>query len=383
MQGKLRIVFAGGGTAGHLYPALNLAKVFEKIWRCEFLFFGTLKGIEAIKVPQNGYKLVLLSVRGFHRRFSLENFLFPFRLISSLIKSKKVLRRFKPHLVIGTGGYVMGPVLKMAVKLKIPVFIQEQNSFPGVTTRMLARGAESVFAAYEDSKRYLPEETNVIIAGNPVLVKNVSRDRKKILDMFRLKEGHKTILVFGGSQGAASINMAISKILMDKKWPQDVQLLWQTGPLQYDKYLNWSQGKQFPNVVITPFIDDMWSAYEIADFCICRAGAMSLSELAIAGLPAILIPLKSAAGNHQYRNAKSLEDKSCAEVITDDENLADNLYAKLKEWLADNSKLEIMKKNFKAFAQPEAGDKIVQQIKEILDQKNMWPAVQMAEKAAE
>ncbi|MCB0281961.1 MAG: undecaprenyldiphospho-muramoylpentapeptide beta-N-acetylglucosaminyltransferase [Calditrichaeota bacterium] len=373
MAEKLRIVFAGGGTAGHLYPALNLAQIFEKLWQCEFLFFGTLKGIESTKVPQRGYKLILLSVRGFHRRFSFENFLFPFRLISSLNKSRIVLKKFKPHFVVGTGGYVMGPVLKVAAKLKIPVFIQEQNSFPGVTTRMLSKQASAVFVAYEEAKKFLDKSTNTIKAGNPVLFQESKKDRDEIVKSFGLDPLKKTILVFGGSQGAASINRALSTILLEKQLPQDVQLLWQTGKLQYQEYMNWSDGRKFSNVVITPFIDDMWSAYSISEFCICRAGAMSLSELAIAGLPAILIPLKSAAGNHQYKNAKSLEERGCAKVLTDDENLAENLFKTLLTWLKENDKIVAMQSIFKSIAQADAGTFIVNEIHKNLIDKNMWP----------
>lgn len=373
MADKLRIVFAGGGTAGHLYPALNLARIFEKIWQCEFLFFGTLKGIESSKVPQSGYKLVLLNVRGFHRRFSLENFLFPFRLLASLRKSRAVLNKFKPHFVIGTGGYVMGPVLKMAAKMKIPVFIQEQNSFPGVTTRMLSRQANAVFVAYEEAEKFLDKGSHVIKAGNPVLFKQSTKSRDEILNSFGLVPGKKTILVFGGSQGAASINRALSKILFEKKLAEDVQILWQTGKLQYQEYMNWSAGKKFSNVVITPFIDDMWPVYSISEFCICRAGAMSLSELAVAGLPAILIPLKSAAGNHQYKNAKSLEDQGCAKLLTDDENLAENLFETMNTWLKENDKVAAMRSCFKAIARADAGELIVNEIQKNLSAKNLWP----------
>ena len=366
MQDKLRIVFAGGGTAGHLYPAFNLAKVFEKNGSCQCLFFGTKRGIEAAKVPERGYELVLLNIRGFQRRLTVQNILFPFRLIGSLLKSRKVLKSFKPHLVIGTGGYVMGPVLKMAIKLNIPVFIQEQNSFPGVTTRLLAKEANAVFIAYKEAKRYLSQDAKTIICGNPVTVPEKLSSKSQSLTELGLKEELKTIFVFGGSQGAASINMAIKKWLENHGLPDGAQLLWQSGNVQYKMYKKWLAGFDQQNVVLKPFINDMWSAYEVSEFSVCRAGAMSISELSIAKLPALLVPLKSAAGNHQFKNAKAMSEKYCAVIVEDNEMLSEKINTQINEWLDKPEKLALMKKNLAKEAQPDAGDRIVAEIKKIL-----------------
>jgi UDP-N-acetylglucosamine--N-acetylmuramyl-(pentapeptide) pyrophosphoryl-undecaprenol N-acetylglucosamine transferase len=184
MAGCLRIAFAGGGTGGHLYPAINLARMFEKSEKCEIIFFGTDRGLEAKKIPELGYKLEILNVRGFHREFSFQNLLFFFRLLGSLYKSKKILKNFKPHVVIGTGGYVMGPALKMAIKLGITTVIQEQNSFPGVTTRMLAKDVDVVFTAYKQAADHLKHGSNIIEAGNPVFIKKDTRKKAEIFQDF-------------------------------------------------------------------------------------------------------------------------------------------------------------------------------------------------------
>jgi UDP-N-acetylglucosamine--N-acetylmuramyl-(pentapeptide) pyrophosphoryl-undecaprenol N-acetylglucosamine transferase len=316
--------------------------------------------------------LFLLNVRGFHRRFSLQNFSFLFRLLISLLKSKKALKDFNPHLVIGTGGYVMGPVLKMALRMGYTTIIQEQNSYPGVTTRMLAAQVDAVFLAYKDAAQYLENKTNIIEAGNPVVIQNLHKDKSKIYTEFSLDQDLKTILVFGGSQGAATINKAIKNILSQKSIPKGTQLLWQCGKLQYEMYEDWLEKTKIKNIHLVPFIDDMWSAYNIAEFCICRAGAMSLSELAIAGLPALLVPLKSAAGNHQYKNARAIESKGCAKLLEDDNLLDKNLYNALTEWIQNPQKLEKMRNDFVKIAQPGAGEKIVSEIERILNDKKVW-----------
>jgi len=366
MPEELRIVFAGGGTAGHLYPALNLAKIFEKNGKCQCLFFGTQRGIESVKVPELGYKLVLLNIRGFQRRLSLQNFLFPFRLVASLMKSRKVLKQFKPDIVIGTGGYVMGPVLKMAVKLGFPVFIQEQNSFPGVTTRLLAKDANTIFLAYEEAKNYLASESKLIIAGNPVVVPENVKSKSLTSEALGLNKDLKTILIFGGSQGAASINQAVKKLLENYRLPEGVQLLWQSGNLQFDAYKKWLAESNHKNVVLKPFINDMWAAYSVADFCMCRAGAMSISELTIAGLPSILVPLKSAAGNHQFKNANALANKNGAIVVEDNEELSDKINDRIREWLANPAQLESMRNSLLKEAQPDSGEQIVSEIKKAI-----------------
>ncbi len=368
MSEKLRLAFAGGGTAGHLYPARNLLKVFEKKVSCEALFFGTDRGIESEKVPAWGYRLETLPVRGFQRRLTAANLSFPYRLWQSLRMSRAALNRFRPHVVIGTGGYVMGPVLKSALKAGLPAVIQEQNSYPGVTTRLLAARVEKVYCAYDEAVTLMPG-ANCRVVANPV----AAPEKKTALAQARrelgLHPGKKTVLVFGGSLGAGSINRAVARWLEAGDRP-DVQLIWQTGKRQYEMY-----APRFGNradVRMRPFIEDMWQAYAAADFAVCRAGAMSLAELAIAGLPAILVPLASAAGDHQTKNARALEARDAARLLKDDDRLDENLSVELKRWLADDGLVKRLKENMARLGNPGAADIIVDDILRLLKEKKIW-----------
>lgn len=363
MQTTLKIALAGGGTGGHLYPAINVLKVFEKRYDCEALFFGTKRGIEARKIPESGYKLKLINIRGFQRRVSLENLLFPFRVVWSMAQSRKALRQFKPDLLIGSGGYVMGPVLKQAHHLGIPFVLQEQNSFPGVTTRWLAARAKAVFVAYSEVARFLPESTTVVDTGNPLNIPASFPGRQEALEQYGFDADKPTLLVFGGSQGARSLNEAMH-IICKTGLPMNLQVIWQTGDLEYEKYKQSSADITRGQIKIVPFIDDMWQAYAAADFALCRAGAMSISELAVAGLPAILVPLKSSAGNHQFKNAESLQHSGAAVLIEDDEKLADSALNTIRGWLREPGKLKEMAVQLSRMARPDAADKIVDYIAE-------------------
>ena len=358
----LRIALAGGGTGGHLYPAMNVLKVFEKRYVCRVLFFGTPRGIEADKVPQAGYNLKLLDVRGLQRRFTMENVLVPIRLLQAMRQSRRALLAFKPDILIGTGGYVMGPVLKQAAGMGIPYFLQEQNSFPGVTTRLLAAKARAVFVAYKDAALHLPDKSNIVHVGNPLNIPANRPAKPQARLAMGLDAEKQTWLVFGGSQGARNINRAMEKI-MAHGVPENLQIVWQTGVKAYEQYKKYES----ENVKIRPFIDDMWQAYAAADFALCRAGAMSLSELAVAGLPAMLAPLKSAAGNHQYKNAKSFFKKGAAVILNDDADLAANIEATLKKWMSSPETLKAMGARMLELARPNAAGKIVDYIVNSLD----------------
>jgi UDP-N-acetylglucosamine--N-acetylmuramyl-(pentapeptide) pyrophosphoryl-undecaprenol N-acetylglucosamine transferase len=229
MDKKLKVVMAGGGTGGHVFPAINIADAIAAKWESEIIFFGTRRGIESVKAPQAGYEIKFIPVAGFQRRVTLKNLTFPFKLLKSMNICKKELSAFQPDIVIGTGGYVMGPALKSAVKLGIPTVIQEQNSFPGVTTRLLAKRADMIFLAYNEAKEYLKGADNILVTGNPVYFKPVNEKKSDCRQMFKLNPELKTVLVFGGSQGAATINKAIKEIVIDGKIHPSFQLLWQTG----------------------------------------------------------------------------------------------------------------------------------------------------------
>ncbi len=351
-----------------MYPARNLLKVFEKKVSCEALFFGTDRGIESEKVPAWGYRLETLPVRGFQRRLTPENLSFPYRLWQSLRISRTVLQRFRPHVVIGTGGYVMGPVLKSALKSDVPAVIQEQNSYPGVTTRLLAARVEKVFCAYEEAVAFMPG-ANCRVVANPVIAPRKKTTVREARQQLGLHPDKKTVLVFGGSLGAGSINRAVARWLEASSLP-DVHLIWQTGKRQYELYA--SRFGNRSGVHVRPFIEDMWQVYAAADFAVCRAGAMSLAELAVAGLPAILVPLASAAGDHQTKNARALETKEAARLLKDDDRLDENLSTELKHWLTDEGLVERLRKNMARLGNPDAADIIVDDILRLLKEKKIW-----------
>lgn len=367
MAELIKIAIAGGGTGGHLFPALNMARAMAERWNCRFQFFGTRRGIEVRRVTQAGYPMQFIPVAGFQRSLTWKNLLFPFRLVQSLYICRKTLKKFAPDLVIGSGGYVMGPVLKSAQRLGIPTIIQEQNSYPGVTTRLLAKGAEVVFTAYQETAQFLGGAKRVIMAGNPIILQPVTESREELCQFFRLEAQRKTILVFGGSQGAASINRAISRIILDNRVYPDCQILWQTGEREFAHYQTLLKNQ--PRVRVTSFIEHMAKAYAVADFAVCRAGAMTLSELMAVGLPAILLPLPTAAADHQFKNAKALADRQAAVVLRDDENLADNLVEQISQFASGKRPLTEMAANMKALYRPDTLQIILNEIAWLLKDK--------------
>jgi len=357
---------AGGGTGGHLFPALEIAKAIKKKWQADILFFGTKNGLESRKVPQEGFPIVYLPVAGFHRRITVKNLTFPFKLLKSLSVCRKELKAFRADLAIGTGGYVMGPVLRSAQKLGIPIVLQEQNSYPGVTTRLLAAKAERVFLAYEEAKQYLPEQSRTVLCGNPLRITNVTEKREDLLAEFGLSPQKKTIMVFGGSQGAASINGAVLELLRRDFFPPEYQLLWQTGIWEYKSIT--TAVKEWPNesLRIMPFIDAMAKAYAVADFAVCRAGAMTISELMFAGLPAVFIPYPHAAADHQYHNARAVAEKGAALLVRDDENMLNNLIDTLQSIFDGRVDLGKMSGKMKALYKGDPLPLILKHIEEVL-----------------
>lgn len=371
MSRSIKVAFAGGGTGGHVFPALNMAEVLKKEFDAEIIFFGTERGLENKKVPERGYTLVRIPVAGFQRKITLKNVSFPWKLFKSMQICKNKLKDFKPDLVIGTGGYVMGPVLKSAQKLGIPTVLQEQNSFPGVTTRLLARKADLVFLAYEQAKDFLQTSARVLVTGNP-LVTNLTLDsQENLFTQFKLNPQKKVLLVFGGSQGAANINQALRQVLAKVKLPQNYQLLWQTGNSEIDLIRDFIRTQNLTDIEAVPFINGMERAYAIADLVLCRAGAMTLSELMAAGLPAILVPYPHAAADHQYKNAKALAEAKAAMIIRDDAQLTENLQKTLTALLADEKKQNSMAQKMAALHRSDTIPQMIEAIKLLLEDKGI------------
>ncbi|MGD9489232.1 MAG: undecaprenyldiphospho-muramoylpentapeptide beta-N-acetylglucosaminyltransferase [Calditrichaceae bacterium] len=373
MDKKIKVVFAGGGTGGHVFPALNLASAINEKWDASIKFFGTERGLEYTKVPSAGYELKIIPVVGFQRRLTLKNLMFPFKLWNSLRICKQQLKSLEPDIVIGTGGYVMGPVLKAAISLDIPTVIQEQNSYPGVTTRLLAPKADLVFLAYAEAKKFLKNAKNIHVTGNPINLKKPVSGRSEIAADYGLKPNLKTILVFGGSQGASSINNAVLQMIKNEKIPDGFQILWQTGKNEFDKYDLLLKKINSGKVVIKPFIDDMYNAYALADFAICRAGAMTLSELMAAGLPALLVPYPFAAADHQYKNAKMIEEKNAGMVVVDNKDMTEKICTMVNTIFVDQNRIKTFAMNMRSLHQPDTIDIILKRIELMLKQKNKWP----------
>lgn len=366
---KLRVVIAGGGTGGHVFPALNIAEGLKKKWQCEFLFFGTDRGLESKKVPEHGYKIKIIPVAGFHRRVTIKNLSFPFKLLKSMKICRQAMKDFNPHLAIGSGGYVMGPILKTAIGMGIPTVIQEQNSFPGVTTRMLASKADIIFLGDPDARTYLTQAKRLVDSGNPISLMKTTVVKDEIYKQFGLNKTLKTILVFGGSQGALNINKAIKHMLVRESVKKDTQILWQVGDRSFTEYNNFIKKNSIKNVVVRAFIEEMNKAYKIADFAICRAGAITISELMATGLPAILIPLPSAAGNHQFKNACGLDRRKAAIMVEDNKNICDNLTKAVDRVLSKDELRDQLAKNIHDLFKQDTMEIIIDAIDDLLKEK--------------
>jgi len=348
MRRDLRIVFAGGGTGGHVFPAIYMAEYLSKHWGADCQFIGTKKGLENRKVSQAGFLVRHIWISGFKRGLYLSNLIFPLKLLISSVQSRKILRQIKPHLVVGTGGYVAGPAIRQAIKLNIPTAIQEQNSYPGVTTRLLAPQVDCVFLAYEEALNYLGKLRKYRIVGNPIKENLQTENKKEALKYFGMQNGKITILVFGGSQGARNINHAIDDILSTRML-KNVQIIWQTGQLEFDIYKEKYKDFNDINICILPFIDRMDFAYSASSFAVTRAGAMTISELAAAGLPAILIPYPYAAADHQLKNAQTIVKEGAALLVEDNPDLTKNLSDVLFSVLASPGQITEMADKIHSF----------------------------------
>ena len=320
----IRIVFAGGGTGGHLYPAIAIANRIEQMLegkeKVEILFVGTRRGIEYRMKDTLGYPLRTVNIRGLARSLTLKNLLVPFIAVGALIKSSSILSSFRPDVAVGTGGYVCWPVLRMAAMKNITMVLQEQNSFPGLTIRKLAGRAKRIYLGFADAKNHLRTDATVLVTGNPVRREIASGVRAKAVKEFGLNPKKKTILVLGGSQGARAINNAVLKSLETKELDEKYQLLWQTGKRDYTEVD--ARANRKVSVTLFPFAQDMPSVYAAADLVVARSGALTLAEVAACGLPAILVPFPHAAGDHQKKNARSFL-KGGAAVMIEEKDLSE------------------------------------------------------------
>lgn len=317
---QFKIIISGGGTGGHIFPAIAIANAIkEKYPDTNILFVGALGKMEMEKVPAEGYEIIGLPIMGLQRRLTLQNLKFPFKLFLSMRKAKKIVKDFKPDVVVGVGGYASGPLLKAATRLGVPALVQEQNSYPGITNKLLAKHVEKICVAYDNMDRFFPRE-KIILTGNPVRqnIKNLEAKRVRGIEYFGLDPTKKTVLVVGGSLGARTINHAIDAGI-EEFVKNNIQLVWQTGKLYVDEAAKTVAKYEGKGIKTMPFISKMDYAYAIADVVVSRAGAMSVSELSIAAKPTIFVPLPSAAEDHQTKNAMALVNHNAALLVKDTE----------------------------------------------------------------
>ena len=359
---KPRFIISGGGTGGHIYPAVAIANELKSRFpEAEFLFVGAKDKMEMQKVPQEGYAIKGLWIAGIQRKITLDNAMFPLKLTSSLLNSFKIIKKFKPDVVIGTGGFASGAVLKVASMLGIPTVIQEQNSYPGITNKLLAKKANKICVAYENLERFFPKD-KMILTGNPVrqdLINEASKS--EAVAYFKLDANKKTLLVLGGSLGARRINQLIEKEL-DFLLSQNIQIIWQCGKLYLNDY---SKYNEKDNVQVVAFIDRMDLVYAAADVVISRSGASSVSELCIVGKPTIFIPSPNVAEDHQTKNAKAISDKNGAILIKESE-LETQFETIFSDLNSNESKQVELSQNIKKLAKPNATKDIVEEIMKLV-----------------
>ena len=356
---KLKVIVSGGGTGGHIFPAIAIAKSLErKVEDIELLFVGSKDRMEMQKVPDSGYKIEGLWISGFQRSFSRKNLLFPFKLISSLIKSRKIIRRFQPDLVIGTGGFASGPVLYEASRKGVPSVIQEQNSYPGITNKLLAKSVHKICVAYDNMERFFPKE-KLIFTGNPIRkeILNSSNKREEGKNFFKLHNGRITVLVVGGSLGAKTINESINNNLEEFKKEQ-LNLIWQTGVSYENQAKESVKNINVSGIQSYKFIKEMDLAYAAADIIVSRAGAIAISELCYVGKPVILVPSPNVAEDHQTQNAQSLVNKNSALMVKDVESRR-KLVEEIKSLSRNKDLQKELSRNIKKLAVKDAADRIV------------------------
>lgn len=377
---KIKVVVTAAGTAGHVNPALSIAnymrnKFEEEKIENEFLFIGTLDGMELDLVPRHGYNIKSVEAYGFKKEISVENIKKQLANLFSINRAKKILKEFNPDIVIGTGGYICGPVLTAARSLKVPIVLHESNAYPGLAVKVFDKTATKILLGLESAKEHFKYKKNLEYVGNPTTIKKyeyTNSEKNEILEKLGLEKDKKTILVFGGSQGAKKINDTVMDLIIDQEKNNEVrdyQIIWGTGKLQYDNIVNTFKENNidilnFEDIKLFDYIYNMEEILNICDFSICRSGAMTITELSIVGLPAIFIPLPSRNANKQIDNAKVFKNAKCGHIIENNVLNKDNLNEKIKTML--NSDLSEMKKAANSLAPSNVLEKIYDSIMEIL-----------------
>lgn len=362
----MRIIVTGGGTGGHIYPALafiNHLKTIEP--DSDILYVGTERGLESKIVPAAGVPFKTVDVQGFRRSLSLNNFKTIYKFLKSTSDAKKIVKNFKPDVVIGTGGYVAGPVLYAAAKLNVPTIVHEQNSIPGITNKFLSKYVDKVAVAFEAAKPFFPA-AKTVFAGNPRAQEVATLKATDILETeYQLQKGKKTVVIFGGSRGAQTINEAV-KAALPKFAEADYQIVYASGQIYFDEdHEEFAKYEDAANIAIRPYISNMLEVLASSDLILCRAGATTIAEITALGLPTIFVPSPNVTADHQTKNAQALVDIGAAKMIKDIELTADTMLASISEIFSDEELYQAMSVASKKAGVPDASDRLYQLVKEI------------------
>lgn len=360
-----RVIISGGGTGGHIFPAIAIAdEIKRRNPDADILFVGAIGKMEMERVPAAGYEIKGLHIVGLQRKFSFANFALPFKILKSVLKARRIVKTFKPQLAVGVGGYASGPTLKAATMLGIPSLVQEQNSFAGKTNKLLGAKAQTICVAYDGMERFFPAN-KIVFTGNPTRKEmvNIKGKESEGYAFYHLDPNKKTLLIIGGSLGARTLNESMAKDLA--KIPADTQVLWQCGKLYYEGLQKELKGKLPSNVILTEFIERMDLAYAVADVVISRAGAISVSELCLVQKPTILVPSPNVAEDHQTKNAMALVDKNAA-ILVKDQDAKQNLVRVAITLLNNASHQEIMREKIALLGKPNATEEIVNELEKLL-----------------
>ncbi len=369
---KYKLLMSGGGTGGHIFPAIAIADgIKAKLSDVDILFVGAKGRMEMEKVPQAGYPIQGLWISGIQRSLTLKNLIFPFKLLNSLLKARRIVRQFQPDVVVGTGGYASGPLLKAAANAGFPTLILEQNSYPGITNRWLGKVVDVVCTAYDGMEKYFPAG-RIVITGSPIRenIRKMKVTTAEARKFFGLEGNRKTLLIIGGSQGARRINEAVVQ-QVEQLLATGMQILWQTGKLSLEMAEKSLLNSRLRNrVIVKDFIYEMDKAYAAADVVVSRAGAIAIAEIIQMNKPAVFIPLPSAAEDHQTRNAKALVEKEAA-LLLEEKNAHRDFHEVVNSLMRDEEKKEIIKKNLRQFEHGDATEKIVEQVLKLTEQKKV------------
>jgi UDP-N-acetylglucosamine--N-acetylmuramyl-(pentapeptide) pyrophosphoryl-undecaprenol N-acetylglucosamine transferase len=361
-----RVILSGGGTGGHIFPALSIANEIRKRYpNCEILFVGALGRMEMEKIPAAGYKIIGLPVMGFPRKPSFQIFKFFTNLLKSASMARKIVNDFKPQIAIGVGGYASGPLLRAAAKSKVPTLIQEQNSYAGITNKILSKKVKTICVAYENMERFFPGE-KIILTGNPVRANLIQKlaNEKEAYNYFELNETDRVVLIVGGSLGARSINNSVlNNIDLIRK--SGVNVIWQTGAFYFTEIQDKLKGKKPGNLHIHKFISRMDLAYSVANVVVSRAGAGTISELCLLGMPSVLVPSPNVSEDHQTKNAMALVDQNAALMVSDKE-VDKKLFPEVFELVNDSDKCKLLSDKIVMLAKPEATNTIVDEVEKLV-----------------